>query len=440
MGYYVILFYLAFMIASPGALFPELAPYRLQIWVGGLATLLTVLMVPLQGYPIRNLQVGLTAGFFGSILLSRLFLGWLGGTVLAVAEYGAISIVFFLLVGASPSLQRLRLLAVTLIIPALYAGVRGILAVFYDSDRLTYIYNQNVHDFTDGVLSTQVVDRIRFVGQFADPNDLAQYFLVCIPFVLLLWKKGSPIRNYLLVMPIVLFLLGSMYLTHSRGSVIGLLVVTMVALSARVGKALMALSSMGMFVLLVAANFAGGRSISFGSGSDRIEAWGAGLGMLRGRPVFGVGFNLFTEHNEITAHNSFVLCLAELGLVGCFFWLALVVSTILGLTQFMNRYRSAPAAALHVRWAAAIRIAMCGFIATSWFLSRTYSILLPVLVAMWVLLQLTAERLPLPQGPAAGGVAQVRVKRSWHWATTTAAVETLGLLVIYVMVRARWSN
>jgi putative inorganic carbon (hco3(-)) transporter len=439
MGYYVILFYLAFMIASPGALFPELAPYRLQIWVGALATLLTVMMMPLQGYPFRNLQVGLTAGFFSAILLSRLFLGWLGGTVAALAEYGAVAIVFFMLVGAVPSLQRLRMLAITLVIPAIYAGIRGIMAVFYDVDRLVYIYNQNVYDFTDGVMATQVVDRIRFVGSFADPNDLAQYFLVCIPFVLLMWKKGSPVRNFMFVSPIVLFLLGSMYLTHSRGSLIGLLVVTMVYLSARVGKALIVISSAGMFVLLVAANFAGGRAISFSSGSDRIEAWGAGLSMLRGRPLFGIGFNLFTEHNDITAHNSFVLCIAELGLVGCFFWLALVVSTILGLTRFIKSYQSVPAAANHVRWAAAIRVALSGFIATSWFLSRTYSILLLVLVAMWVLLELAAKRLPLPP-EATGSAVRVRASRGWHWATTTATVEMVGLLVVYVMVRARWSN
>ena len=125
--------------------------------------------------------------------------------------------------------------------------------------------------------------------------------------------------------------------------------------------------------------------------------------------------------------------------MGCFFWLALVVSTILGLTRFIKSYQSVPAAANHLRWAAAIRVALSGFIATSWFLSRTYSILLLVLVAMWVLLELTAKRLPLPP-EAIGNAVPVRASRGWHWATTTATVEMVGLLVVYVMVRARWSN
>jgi hypothetical protein len=43
-------------------------------------------------------------------------------------------------------------------------------------------------------------------------------------------------------------------------------------------------------------------------------------------PVFGVSYNSFTDHHERTTHNSFVLCFAELGLLGYFTWLALVVT------------------------------------------------------------------------------------------------------------------
>ena len=58
------------------------------------------------------------------------------------------------------------------------------------------------------------------------------------------------------------------------------------------------------------------------SNAGRLDAWSAGLGMFRQQPFFGVGYNMFTDHNEITAHNSFVLCFAELGLFGYFIWLA----------------------------------------------------------------------------------------------------------------------
>ena len=48
----------------------------------------------------------------------------------------------------------------------------------------------------------------------------------------------------------------------------------------------------------------------------RAEAWATGLDMFKHSPIFGVGARLFNEHHFLTAHNSFVLTLAELGLIG----------------------------------------------------------------------------------------------------------------------------
>ncbi len=55
--------------------------------------------------------------------------------------------------------------------------------------------------------------------------------------------------------------------------------------------------------------------------------------MFKSAPLFGIGFNGFTDLYEITAHNSFVLCLAELGLLGSTLWLALLVTTTIGLNR-----------------------------------------------------------------------------------------------------------
>jgi O-antigen ligase len=55
--------------------------------------------------------------------------------------------------------------------------------------------------------------------------------------------------------------------------------------------------------------------------------------MFKSAPLFGIGFNGFTDLYEITAHNSFVLCLAELGLLGSTLWLALLVTTMMGLKR-----------------------------------------------------------------------------------------------------------
>ena len=37
--------------------------------------------------------------------------------------------------------------------------------------------------------------------------------------------------------------------------------------------------------------------------------------MLKSHPLFGVGFGNFADYSDHTAHNSIVVCAAELGLV-----------------------------------------------------------------------------------------------------------------------------
>src|SRR5205823_4424444 len=59
----------------------------------------------------------------------------------------------------------------------------------------------------------------------------------------------------------------------------------------------------------------------------RVNAWDAGLDMIKSSPVWGVGRDQFVEHHPRTAHNSLVLCLAELGLAGTAMWLGLFYFT-----------------------------------------------------------------------------------------------------------------
>jgi hypothetical protein len=80
---------------------------------------------------------------------------------------------------------------------------------------------------------------------------------------------------------------------------------------------------------ITALNWSGGRGISAEAGSDRKAAWGTELMLIRSHPIFGVGFERFTEYNEITAHNT-VVCNAELGLTGFFFWVLFTLPMVRG--------------------------------------------------------------------------------------------------------------
>jgi hypothetical protein len=67
------------------------------------------------------------------------------------------------------------------------------------------------------------------------------------------------------------------------------------------------------------------------SAAGRIAAWGAGLRMLASHPLLGVGMGRFTDFNDVndlTAHNSFVLALAEIGLLGALCWVGMFSSAL----------------------------------------------------------------------------------------------------------------
>jgi hypothetical protein len=125
-------------------------------------------------------------------------------------------------------------------------------------------------------------------------------------------------------------------LTHSRGGLLALAAVALLVARKKIGTtASTAVAAIFIFGML-ALDFTGGRGISAADGADRLEAWANGLEMFKSAPLFGIGFNGFTDLYEITAHNSFVLCLAELGLLGSTLWLALLVTTMTGLNRVLG--------------------------------------------------------------------------------------------------------
>jgi O-antigen ligase len=221
---------------------------------------------------------------------------------------------------------------------------------------------------------------------------------------------------------------------------------------------------------MFALNFTGGRAIGPAEGADRLEAWSAGLQLFKSAPLFGTGFGSFTDFNEITAHNSFVLCLAELGLVGSTIWLALIVTTMTSLNGIIKRREETPTAggdrqehipdpavetsvfeslaittttaiATEVEteiepeidvapeelqkvpkpWVVAMRLALVGFIATSWFLSRTYS------TPMYLILGLAAATIALQRPP-------VRPDVRGHFVFYTLVAEAASVVCVYSMV------
>jgi hypothetical protein len=320
MGLFFTLFYIFAAFLGPQILFGDLAQYHIEVIIVLLALVFS--MPSLQDSEL--LSIPQTYGIIGltiAVVFSIVFNGWLGGGPTVLIAFIPNVIVFFLVLLNCKTKTQLQILISVLLAAILFTIYRGYAAEKAGNVVSLYVItmkNSTGEDFY----------RIRGVNFLNDPNDLAQVIVGLIPCVFIFWFKGRRFRNLLFVYLPVAALLYGMYLTHSRGGMIALMAAAVVAGRRKLGITRSVVLGVLLFVALSFAGFSGGRDVSAESGADRMEAWGAGLMMIRIHPLFGVGINRFTDFHEITAHNTVVLCAAELGLTGLFFWMLCFVPVI----------------------------------------------------------------------------------------------------------------
>ncbi len=170
--------------------------------------------------------------------------------------------------------------------------------------------------------------RLRGPGEINDPNDFGQLIVCTIPLVFIFWRRKNTLLNIACVILPGSVLLFGVFLTHSRGALLALMAVAVVAARRRIGTLPALLLAGGLFVAASALHFTGGREISANAGADRTGLWGTGLQMLKSHPLFGVGFGNFADNAGLTAHNSIVVCAGELGLFGLYFWSLFLFPTV----------------------------------------------------------------------------------------------------------------
>jgi len=176
-----------------------------------------------------------------------------------------------------------------------------------------------------------------------------------------------------------------LYLTNSRGGILSLL--------AAVGAyfILRYRSRRGLVIFCIAAvlllNFGpsrmGDMSASEASAHDRLEAWYSGYQMFKSAPLMGIGMGFFTDQYELTAHNSFVLILSELGVLGAFFFVGIFYFPIARVVQthFQTDSQQESPPLLSGSYNA-ILSGLVGTIVSMFFLSRSYVLLPYILVAL----------------------------------------------------------
>jgi hypothetical protein len=372
---------------SPAALFPHLAKYNIMVWLAVAATLACLPQLFLHPSRWRSPEVYLMLGLTAAVPVSLIANGQTGGALRGLREFLVTGVVFFLVVASVDTVRKMRVLAFVVVISAVCLLSQSLYGWYRNGLESQYVYRAQFYNAQRGV--NDEFPRLRSVGFLDDPNDFAQFLLVSASLLTMAWWPGRWRRNLkgnlALVMLPGAYLLYGVLVTHSRGGLIGLAILVFFLLEKRFGKIISLLLSAGFLRSLFWMGAQGPREISMSdpATSGRIEVAKVGSAMFRGSPLFGVGFHQFTVHNpSLTAHNSVLLCLSELGIFGTVFWLGLLVFSILDLNRIIRNDTAVAQAPGLVSAANGVRIALFTFFGTALFLSRTYVMTLYLLLGM----------------------------------------------------------
>jgi O-antigen ligase len=404
MGLFLTLLYVVLNHLSPPDTFAFWATYHIMLWLGIAA--IAASLLKLGELPLRAPQIYLMAGLVAAIGISRFANHWYGGVLPGVADFLTSGIVFFLVIVNVTNVARMRVIAISLAFLSVYLLSRAVYA-YHSSEVLSPFLLVRSISGSDAAVGMDA--RIRALGFLHDPNDFGQFLVVCLPLLGLAWRRGRRVWNVVVVVFPACFLLYGIYLAHSRGALIGLMVLLGMALSKYLHP-IGSLAVAGLGMLLLLAPVSGGREISFSeaSTSGRLMAWGAGIGMLKSSPIFGVGYDAFQEGYEQT------------------FWVGLIVYTLVELNHLLRSIRVTTENESLLRSGQLLRASLAAFLVSAWFLSRTYImtfyLLISLAVALIQILKAEPTAIPTPAG------------RGWK---LTLAVQAVSILAVYAMVRSR---
>ncbi len=420
MGLVLTLIYAALVFLSVPHMVPALAPYRPLLILAALAVLGSIPNLLQRAPVLLNAPWWLMTAFWGVVLLSWLPHGWLGGTLKGFFGFTPDVVPFFLIAINVRSLLGLRLLRLALLGATAYILAQGLWQYHTSPGESPYVMVQPLEGLEEPLR------RLQGVGVLGDPNHFAQYLVALLPFLFV-----TPTQRLGIAMlgrlPMALLFLYGIYLTRSRGGLMGVAALVGLAAAERVKWVGAGLASGIAVVALMAVGFTGGREVSLEAGMDRLNIWSDGLGMFKSSPLWGSGYGSFPDAFQYTAHNSVLLCAAELGLVGCFFWIG---SLFLLMAHLGEVIKPAAGVAPHPelqRWAKAVRLGLSAFLMTSFFLSRTYAAALYMLLGLAAAVaNLEAER----RGLRSLGLPK-------NWAGWILAISIGSIALIYVLVRLR---
>lgn len=370
------IFYVCLSLIRPFELITALHGEHIMLITGGIGLLFFFLSAAAGKVQIfKNGTDQLIVLFVIAIAFSHLRHSWFGGALESVEKFLPTLTGYFLVTHGIKTKKQLNIFFIFLTACVCFWSIEGIIQV---NAGISHFGVKPIYETSHG-LHNEIIKtiRIKWLGTFSDPNDLAMAMVIPIPFLL---EKILNKKFILSIGPLILICCG-IFLTNSRGGMLALIasVFAYFIIKTKSKKGLIVALALSSLIVIFGPSRISNMSTHEASAAGRIDSWYEGYQMFREYPIFGVGKGEYTEYNRLTAHNSFVLVLAELGLFGTFMFTGLFYMPFKFLRNNLwgqGRSNIDPQA---LGMGAAVYGGYIGMLAAMFFLSRSY-VLLPFMM------------------------------------------------------------
>lgn len=280
------------------------------------------------------------------------YAGWCYLTTMKSSNPGLYQTIFFdnffkctflftLILNMMDSVEEINLVLWTMVITMFGVGFVSIYQTAETAEALQHVLTEKV--------------RLMGFGAFSNSNDIGALMVMIFPFAFVpLVQKGSKLFTRVLSGTVVAMVFECVRLSQSRGAMLGVAAILgFVALSTiKNRKAAIALAIVGALGVGAVAKVSGGRSEADLNESSEIRMVYIQTGLMMGlkNPVFGVGFEGYGDNfnayqtkavadtiGHRTAHNSWILALAETGFLGLFLYAAVFFSALVSSWRFVGQ-------------------------------------------------------------------------------------------------------
>lgn len=331
----------------------------------------------------------LAVGLFVATLLSHIAHVYFQGLLDTVGPAFKFCFFTILLMFVINSVERVRAVMLIFILAAVIMAIHVILQV---KTGVGFAGATPMLDYS--VKRDEWFYRGAFFGIFSDPNDTAQFLATSLPLVFAYPRRLNAIW-FLFACGIAWLLLVGIQCCYSRGGMIAVVTVGLCLLFLKLPKRWLPYAgvlALGVGLLLCLTK---GSALLDASARDRVVFWGMANYEFKKNPLFGIGYGMFWQvAGDRAAHNAFVSCYTELGLVGYWFWFSMLMLGVVGCWRVRNVFmRPRGDNQAYLKRAAGLCMAgMVGFAAAGYFLSRAFVFPLFFLFGLLNAIPLIAER------------------------------------------------